>query len=212
MKTLRRITLGFIFLNPIRKFAFGNKIIASLTGNAFFPTTSPTVNELTDVNKELSDPIAAASSGDKQKIADRKVVEEKWSDMFMSLAYDLMARAKGDEQKLISTGFDLERPKTRGHVPETPMLTSISTANLTGAVEVSCTRRQYATAYQYMYAVANADGSLPPNSEYIPCPIGTRTRQIITNLTRGVAYSIKAAAIGSAGQSPFSDPMVIICQ
>ena len=79
------------------------------------------------------------------------------------------------------------------------------------AVAMDKTKMSYAVGYQYMYAEANADGSVPPNSAYTLCKVETRTRQVLTGLRRGQAYSIKASAIGAAGQSPFSNPSVVIC-
>lgn len=123
-----------------------------------------------------------------------------------------MARSKGDILKIQSSGFELEKSRVKGAIPDVPVEVKTSTLNITGEVVVSCSRSRFSSAFQYMFAEANADGSVPANTTYTLCPVSTRSRQSIPNLTRGKVYSIKASAIGPAGQSPFSNPVLVICQ
>lgn len=209
---MRKILLSFVNLRPALKLAFGNKVIAALTGNANFPVTKPTVAEITVINTSLGAAISAASSGDTLKIAERNALEVTWSIAFVNLANDIKARAGDDEIKVQSAGFELEKSRTRNGIPDAPVEVKADTYNLTASINMSCTRSKGAYAFQYAYALINPDGSQPANLEYIMYPVSTKTKQLITGLTRGKVYAIKVMAIGSAGNSTFSDPVIVICQ
>src|SRR5258706_3461677 len=106
MKT-PRITSGFSSLSDAN---FENKagvINSCMTGNPYFPVTTPAMPVVTTAVQDYSTSLIAAKGRDKNAVAIKNQRRIELNALLVQLANSVMAIANGDRTMLISSGFDL---------------------------------------------------------------------------------------------------------
>ena len=79
----------------------------SLTGNADFPTTIPSLADFTLIQEGYDTALSKIISGDRIQIALKNQTRATLLATLRQLALDIDAQANGDRAKLLSSGFDL---------------------------------------------------------------------------------------------------------
>lgn len=79
----------------------------SLTGNADFPTTTPSLADFTLIQEGYDTALSKIISGDRIQIALKNQSRATLLATLRQLALDIDAQANGDRAKLLSSGFDL---------------------------------------------------------------------------------------------------------
>lgn len=126
-------------------------IIAHLTNNPDFPSTTPKVS---DVQTQL-DLLMQAQTLPDPKAREMAVKAErlKLEQMLDDLADDLELTANMDQVKLATTGFDLHRePKQTGEAPEIPQNVRLKITGVTGEVQVLLDAAERGRGYEVQTA------------------------------------------------------------
>jgi len=108
-KTMKTARAGLTGLRPTDKVAKALLLDMKMTGNANFPTPSPTLAELLAGRGSLEVAIAEAMGGDHEKVFLRNKAEAELDKLIVRLAMYVSQVANGDAAIILSSGFELRK-------------------------------------------------------------------------------------------------------
>src|SRR5438477_891236 len=131
-------------------------IIASMTGNANFPTPSPTLVVITTALSAFTIALADAADGGVEKTAIKNAKRAELVPLLRQLSSYVFATANGDMTKLLSSGFPAQKT-TRSPIgplpaPGTPFL---SQGAVTGSLDASAGPVAGAYIYNWRLSLAS---------------------------------------------------------
>lgn len=195
--SLDRLTSGALLL-------LLENVAAKITGNPHFPEPKVPPAELLDTAKALSAAIEAATNGSIQSKLRR-------NDMMESVKEDLRAQANyvrsvcgGDRTMLESSGFQLMRDRTPIGLPGTPINLVPRMSGREGEAEV----RWKAVHGAHTYQVWFTDKDPELHNSWNVIAITTKVRYMLTGLESYKVYWVCITAIGAAGESAKSRPVI----
>lgn len=195
-----RVSLSFAGLPDADLDEFASKIIASLTGNAAYPTPAVSLADLGTLQSAFHHALTAAAQGGTQLTAAKNQAREALVDALRKEAAYVQGLASHDLSLLLTSGFEANSTNRAQNQLETPVILSLDNGMSTQLVA-----RLQAVANAKAYEVRINTGNTPWQD------MGTFTqarRIVLTNLTPGSSYTVQARAIGgSTGQSDWSDPV-----
>ncbi|WP_136516099.1 hypothetical protein [Geomonas edaphica] len=188
----------------------GKVIIAAMTNNPFFPEPwsehAPSLSRLNEVSHNLEVAHFASLGGDKGKIALRVMAEREYAEEYKSLAAYVILVARGDAQKLTSSGFDLAKPNTaanKKHAHETVPVFEMRQGVQRGAVMIKATRVPGAASYEVHFAVG--DPAVESNWRHGAVFAGCNGE--LGGLTAGIDHYFRMRVITTTGPGPWSNPL-----
>jgi hypothetical protein len=204
---LLRITNGFDKLSDNDLEVRANNIIASMTGNADFPTPTPTLAAMQAAADAYTNALAKAKTGSLYEKAFKNQKKAELTDLLHSLGNYVLFTANGDALKARSSGFNI----AKGPSPS-PQVTPAANQQLedgpnTGELAYSFGRVAGAKSYIYQYTTDPLTESSAWKSE-----VGTVRRIVFTGLESGKKYWCRVMAIGINGQGVYSEPVSRIVQ
>jgi hypothetical protein len=194
-----RVNLGFAGYSDSDLNDFTLNVVASLTGNASYPTPPVTLADLGTLQATFQDAVTAAAQGGKQLTAVKNAARVALVDALRKIATYVQGIASQDVAVLLTSGFQANSTN-RVRVPlEVPVILSILN-EFTGTLTL---RLQPVTNARMYQARATAGGTVLPTVE------STAARRILMpNLTPGTVYTLQCRALGGAtGYSDWSDPV-----
>lgn len=186
-------------------------ILAAMTNNRHFPEPfgdlAPGLAKIGEDTHNLETSFMDALSGARHLIAIRKNAEEVLAQDFKELAAYVNLVAKGDAQKLASTGFDIVKegvPSTgRQHLVLHPVL-ELKQGEKRGAVYGRTKRIPGARSYELHVSIG--DPAVEANwKHHAVLPNSGWTE--IGGLTPGQDYNFRLRCIMSDGPGPWSPPL-----
>jgi len=119
-------------------------------------------------------------------------------------AFYVQTETNGDPALIPISGFAVAAsPNTPiGPLPR-PENVKAKMSNFPGIIKVSCKAIKGTQTYVYEYRLHDV-----PNQPWIQIKLSTKSREDIPGLVSGQNYAFRIAAIGAAGQSPWSDETV----
>jgi hypothetical protein len=186
---------------------FDNKaqtIVAALTGNANFATTTPPLAtitaSITAYQAALALPPGAAR--DAQVSATRATL----STQLEQLARNIELVPNVTEAMLATTGFDMRKAPSGTSAPvDAPANVRLKQTGVSGVVQVLCDSVSRAQAYEMQYTQDPNSGPWTDAGTFVS------TRGIgMTGLTRGKDYWARVRAVGPSGAGAWSDPATIM--
>ncbi|MCF8463537.1 MAG: hypothetical protein K9G41_01745 [Flavobacteriales bacterium] len=101
-----KVSLDFVILSPIQKGLFGDNVISEMTEHtSVFVTPDVPLANLSTANDDLKLKTQQALSGDKEKIQERDVAEQKWIDTFRKEAEYVQRIAAGSKLVITQSGY-----------------------------------------------------------------------------------------------------------
>jgi hypothetical protein len=198
MKTYR-VSIRFSRLSDSALKAFASNIINSMTGNAAFPTPLIPLAQLTALQNDFANAIAAASDGGQYATAVKNSCRAALLSVLRRQAVYVESIAKHDLSMLLSSGFTaVSRNNAQSPLPK-PAITKIMnehSAKLTLRVTPVVNSRSYQVQVQV------------GQSEWQDAGIYPQARRVVVEkLKPGTLYNLRVRAIGgSTGSSDWSDP------
>jgi hypothetical protein len=191
------------FLTKDGQASFTDKVTTILqwmTGNANYPTPSPTLTVVQTAFNAYKVATADASQGGVENTAIRDARRAELVSLLRQLANYVGATANGDLEKLMSSGFPVQK-STRTPIgplpaPQAPFLRQ---GPVSGSARASAPPVYGAALYTARLALASAP------TTYLKTQQSTGARFRFENLTPGEVYSVDINAIGAAGPSDWSD-------
>lgn len=183
-----------------------NVVLTSMDANsAIYPTPLPALAVVQTANDNFIAAVAAAAKGTTADTVVKNNLRLVLMNLLRQLAGYVQVACQGDMDKLILSGFPLQKP-ARTPIGPLPAPTNASlahgsnTGTLTGAVNPVFG----AACYNWRLTPATA-GAAPILSQ------STSANFTFTGLTPGVNYTLEANVLGSAGVSDWSNPASLFC-
>jgi hypothetical protein len=202
---MAKVKLELSRKNVAEKAALGNKVGSGMTGNVYFKTPSPTLETLKTATTNMvtaSDDLEAARKNVQMKMSILYQQESIFDGVMTQLGSYVGNVSNGDEAIILSSGMDVQKDKSPTTLPD--KITSVNATAGDNAGEIDLSWDKSYNAKSYVVEIAVNDTVL----EWKQSQITTRSKAELTGLITGTAYQLRVAAVGSAGQGPWSDPVL----
>lgn len=192
---------------PAQKIDYGKTIVAKMTGNATYATPNPPLATITTAITNLSAATAevvAARKTLEAKVAAVELAEANLDATLTQLGNYVENISNGDEAKILSAGMDVRKDASAtGALPDKVASVNATIGDSAGEIDLSWDKIEGAKSY----VVETALSSMDP-LEWKHMVVSTRSKAEVGTLKSGASYHLRVAAVGSAGQGPWSDPVV----
>ncbi len=205
MATKANIRLALFALRAPALLILLRNVIAKLTGNIFFPAPPHTLAAMGTLADDLESATKNALQGGLADRELRNALVEQTKEVLTQTANYVRAAANGDRQKLSTCGFDLARTPDPIGVPGVPHIKSGTPTGRSGEVDIRWTVERGAHVYNVL--MCTTDPAILANWE--PVTTTTRTRYYAEGLEPYKAYWFAVSAIGAAGESALSEPVLV---
>ncbi|MCB1278577.1 MAG: fibronectin type III domain-containing protein [Prosthecobacter sp.] len=179
--------------------------ITAMTGNANFPTPDPDAAAFAasvaafDTALTTSD---TAQQTAREKVALKDAERASLEQALAQRGNYVENASGGDEAKILSSGFSVRSPATPPAIPPVPADLGITMGDHAGEIDLHWTPSKGAKSYIIECAPYNTP------RVWQQVKITTRSSFTVTGLTPGATYVFRVKAIGSAGESDWSDEAV----
>jgi len=202
---MARIKLSLNRLSLSEKIAKARQIAASITGNASFPTPSPTLVLVTTAIDEAETAGAEAQQA-RQTAKEKTSVQNQKEDALVKIITKLAAYVESvagdDEQIILSAGMDTrERGTVSTETATQPHALFVSAGDHDGELDLSWDKVAGAKSY-----VIEKSGDPPTATGWTHSGVSTKSTFTVSGLTSGTRYWFRVAAVNTNGQSGWSDP------
>ena len=198
------IKIGLSTMPIPDKIQFARRIVQAITGNASFPTPTPTLPALTEGAHELEDAYndaQAARQTAKMKTSIQDDRSAELDSVLTLLAFYVENASDGDKAIIESAGFSVRNPPAPIGTLPAPVDVQVVPSEHSGTADVSWKQVRGARAYTIERA---ADA---PALDWGMIGTSTRKEASLNSMVSGRKYWFRVAAIGAAGQSASSDPV-----
>ncbi len=187
-----KIIIGFSKLSDPELDVKSQEIITKMTGNINFLTPIPTLVEVGTAKSEYATSLVNASQGNTNDTAIKNQKRKVLESLLHRLGLYVELTADGDEEKLFSSGFDLQKEKTAVGVLPTP-----------GSVKITVNKIPNADSYLFEYTEA----PVTETTNWVIVP-SSKANLEIDDLISGKQYAFKVAGVGANPTQVFSDVVI----
>lgn len=194
------VVLGLSKLTTGEKTQLGRRVSKDLNGNPFFPNPQPTPAEITTAVEAVENAQTMAAGGSKEAMLQLQTQVKQLETILSQAAKYVEFVSNGDESKIISAGMEVKAKAT----PIGPMSkpTDFKIGYTESAGEFACSIQPMKGAFSYIFQYTTTPEK---ENSWENGAISTKARAIVSGLSSGTKYFFRCAAIGSAGQGPWSD-------
>jgi hypothetical protein len=201
-----KIKTGFGIYSNYGLSAFVNVVIIALTDNANFPLTQTLLPNLSDLLESFNTAMANAKNRNKVLIGLRDTARAALVSQLKDVADSVTYEAKGDRDKLLSSGFALYKdgdPASLG--PVTGF--KLTDAEVGIGLKLSCDGVKNRVSYSHQIT----PDPLTVDSVWTSVSI-TFKEYIFANLPAGTKFWARIIGIGTKDQKSYSEPLSRITQ
>ena len=174
---------------------------AEMANNQNFSQPTPTLQEVAAAREALQEAIVAAKSRARADIAVRNARTLTLRNLLSNLARYVNTASTGDEEKALSSGFELSRrPEPSTHLAP-PSGLDVRVSDFEGCIDL----RWKVVDDARMYQVYINDGEPSDPTRWSMVAVSSRTGTRITDLVPGKFDSFRVTALGRIGEGPASD-------
>ena len=198
MQKIYLVKAGFKRLKAADKVVRAKEIATKMTGNPNYSDPTPKLEDVKTSANNLYDALQN-QNGSKESTALKNTAEASLDLLISSLAGYVQAASSGDENKILSSGFDVRNAKTPpvklGPVSELTAKLSLNQGEVI--------LKWKGLKGSKLYVVGSfADGQV---DTYKPVGESTKATVSISNLESGKVYFFRIAAINAAGLGTWSE-------
>ena len=196
------VALGLKDLTVDEKSNQCDLILAGMTGNAHFPTPTPTLADLGAVRDEMmtaQTKQALALLNYKKSTAALHAIEDKYSAKARQLGAYVEAQAAGDATVIQSSGMPVKHTSTAKRPMTQVEELSVTTGDAPGELDIHFHSVKGAKAYLIRYGQDGPD-NLTEKEVFV------KSRGELHGLISGKEAWVQVAAKGADGQGPWSQP------
>lgn len=191
----RKLIVDYTRLADVKINFVAQRVVTALTGNSFFPTTLPSLENFTIIKENYSESLTKAATGDKNAIVIKRKAKEDLIAAMRQLATDIEAQANGSETKLVSSGFDLASAGGSSHPITEPKNFKISEGKNPGEIKMSVKRVANAVSYIHEYT----DSEILEEGKWIS-KVSTSREHVFTGIRSGIRIYGRTKVVGRKGQ------------
>lgn len=174
-----------------------------LTDNPSFPTLAEAATAIKAKNASFMSLLSKMAEGNKQVTIEKNKVRGELEDLLGSTALKVQDISMGDEQLILSAGFDVKRKPAPVGLLDRPANVKANPGPTRGSLEISWD----VVPNAYIYEIQYTEAPITADSVWIRISI-TKHKLIIEGLVRGRAYAIQVAAAGSDPRRVWSDEII----
>jgi len=199
-----KVKLSLKTMTVTAKVQFARQVVTSLTGNATFPNPEPPLSDLTDAATNLEAAFNTANVAHQNAMEKTSLMDDAdtaINNILTKLGNYVDSTSNGDEAKILSSGMSVKaKPVPIGSLPQPTALAATEGDN-EGEIDLSWDKVFGARSYVVEYT---PDPITPTG--WKSGGVSTKSSKSISSLQSGVKYWFRVAAVGAAGQGPWSDP------
>ena len=199
-----KVKLSLKTMTVTAKVQFARQVVTSLTGNATFSNPEPPLSDLTDAANNLEAAFNTAIVAHQNAMEKTSLMDDADTvlcNIFAKLGNYVDNTSDGDEAKILSSGMSVKaKPVPIGSLPQPTALAATEGDN-EGEIDLSWDKVFGARSYVVEYT---PDPITPTG--WKSGGVSTKSSKSISSLQSGVKYWFRVAAVGAAGQGPWSDP------
>ena len=198
------IKIGISDLSPAELVLKGTHIVNSMTGNANFTTPNPDLATVDAALGQLAGDTMAAFDRDKQKIAIRNQQAEVVKGLLRQLSAYVQNVSNGNEVIILSSGFGVRKTPEPVGIPTQVLNLSAKATDFAGELKIDWKPVSGSKSYTLELMDLGFQGADDTAVWQTPVTV-TASKHVVSGLNSGHIYRVRVAAVGSAGQGPFSD-------
>jgi hypothetical protein len=199
-----KVKLSLKTMTVTAKVQFARQVVTSLTGNATFSNPEPPLSDLTDAATNLEAAFNTANVAHQNAMEKTSLMDDAdtaINNILTKLGNYVDSTSNGDEAKILSSGMSVKaKPVPIGSLPQPTALAATEGDN-EGEIDLSWDKVFGARSYVVEYT---PDPITPTG--WKSGGVSTKSSKSISSLQSGVKYWFRVAAVGAAGQGPWSDP------
>lgn len=205
---MAQVKLNFRKLSVTEKIARARQIVDAMTANsASFSKPTPALPDVTatiDAVELANANALKARAAAKESTAILNEKEDQLDELMTWLASYVNSASAGKEEVILSAAMDVRTPAiTSNFVPDTPNNIMPTMGDHEGEIDLSWNAKIGAQSY-----IVEISPNPPTDTSWTQVAVVTASKHTVTGLTSGTKYWFRVAAVGSGGQSGWSDPAV----
>jgi hypothetical protein len=204
-KNMALVKVGVTKMSVPAKIQFTRQIVLDMSNNPNFAAPSPDLDTLSEAAAALESAYNSALQARANAKTQTSLMGQKsevLDFLLMQEASYVQSTSGGDKAKIESAGFDVrDTPTQIGQLPA-PAEPKAFPSQHSGAIQLSWKKVRGAKSYLIERAV-DSNQSL----EWAGATTSTKTKAVVNTMTSGLRYWFRVAAIGSAGQGAWSEPI-----
>lgn len=198
------IKLGLDRMALPDKVQFTRQVTQNMTGNPNFPTPDPALPDMAtaaDASETAYNDARTARQVAKSKtsIQDDREAELDW--LLTQLAAYVEKASDGDKAKIESAGFSLRNPPAPVGPLPAPTDVQVVASAFAGSADLSWQLDRDAR----LFLIERAEDAVEPVFRQIAT--ATKKSASVNSMVSGKKYLFRLAAVGPAGQGPWSEPV-----
>jgi hypothetical protein len=199
-----KVKLNFRKLSIPEKIAKARQFLRAITGNAKFPNPVPPLTALTDGTDALDDAYIQAQRAKQawRGAVDVQNAAEDALDQLVSRYASYVESVAGDDESIVAeAGMDPQSPSSAPATLDAPSGFNASIGDHEGEIDLSWNPVLNAKSYLIQQSTdpTNAAG-------WAQAGTSTKSGTTIGGLTSGTRYWFRVCAVGTLGQSGWSNP------
>jgi hypothetical protein len=199
------VKVGVTKMSVPAKIQFTRQIVLDMSDNPNFAAPSPALKTLSDAAAALEYAYNAALQARANAKMQTSVMGQKSAvldSLLMQEASYVQNSSGGDKAKIESAGFDVrDTPTPIGQLPA-PAEPKAAPSQNAGTINLTWKKVRGAKSYLVERAVDSNQ-----RLEWAAATTSTKTKAIVNTMTSGLRYWFRVAAVGSAGQGAWSEPV-----
>jgi hypothetical protein len=185
---------------------YSDNVVKKMTGNANFESPNPPLTTISGSAALVK--TALAELDEAKTLAQTKAsilaqYEAALDNNLTQLGSYVENVSNGDEAKILSAGMDVQKERTSAGLPD--KITSVNATFGENSGIVLLTWDKITGVKSYVVQIAVNNGS---TLEWKHLLVTTKAKGQLTGLITGTSYQIRVAAVNSAGQGLWSDPII----
>jgi hypothetical protein len=181
------------------------RIIASMTGNASFPTPSPTLAPVGTALTNFKNAVQGLD-GTQTATLTRDNTRDALCNLLRQLGLYVEGACNGDLTVLLGSGFTAEKVnRQKAGQLSSPDGLKLYRPDMSGQLKGRCSPVANAGSYKWRIALTSAP------TVWLQNLVSVSAHALFENLTPGGLYVVQVCAVGAAGDSDWSDPAVLMC-
>lgn len=172
-----------------------------MTGNANFPTPTPSVDELKNARLTLVSAIAAAQNKGLAEVATRNAAATKLAEILTALSRYVNSASGGDVTKAVSSGFELAQRRNPIEQLNAPAKFEGRTATIQGQIDL----RWKPVFGARLYFVYMCEGDPAGEGKWQQIGMVSHGRFVAQGLEPLKMYSFRVTPVGRIGEGPVSE-------
>jgi len=188
---------------------FTGNIILQLTGNDIFSIPSERIEKIKIRKDDYETKQIASIDGTKADVLKKNEAKAALVAELNDMAIELCVMAKGDREKLASTGFTLVKETEKGKEPPKPSNFKVEYGVNEGSLIFSVKSHADARFYIFLFTpITSAPSDIATWSQVS----STSSKKEITGFKHGVDYLCRSANMGPKGKLIYSDTLTVLAR